>query len=359
MCTACVFPKGTSITEDEFDNCWESNQDGGGFVYIDENGKFVVLKSLSLDDLKEKWKLHHAKHGEYSPFLLHFRAASQGDVTLKNCHPFLPNPRTAFIHNGTIYKIPSTKEKSDTRVFSEEFLSKLPHNFLANKSIMTMMDDFLGKSNKLAFLDINGNVSITNLDDWKLHNEAIYSNDFFKNIRVKKMGYDPTGFGFPYQDADKCSIPKQMLPQPKSSDYVKKISEVSNTIECNGCFFIFQRSSQMWDFQKNLCIDCVSEISSIEKKLRVSNWRAKEIFLEAARRHPKEAFFEKLSVGDLEEAQEKDAENPKEDNQKFSVLDTDAYAESIMAKELQYITEAEWAYLYDNGYMENDVSWMS
>lgn len=351
MCTACVFPKGTNFTEDEFDSCWMSNQDGGGFVYLDEDEKFVIQKALKLDELKALWKEHHGKHGEHSPFLLHFRAASQGDVTLENCHPFLPNPKTAFIHNGTIYKVQSTKERSDTRVFAEEFLSKLPHNFLSNKSIMAMMDDFLGKNNKIAFLSNDGKFSITNLVDWKLHNGVHFSNDFFKNKRTRKADDDPTGYNGYYAGehwGGQTCLPKSVTAPQTTTNNVVPISN-SASMSCPGCIFTYQKHSKFWDFQKGVCVHCALEIQRMEKVLKISSWKAKELFLGAAKAHPEEEFYAKLSL--------LDAESPSGEGTETVLVDKDRIkeiAEDIFARNPMDVTEEEWVFLYEHGFLTNE-----
>lgn len=324
-----------------------SNQDGGGFVYLDENQKFVIKKALGLDDLKALWKEHHGKHGKYSPFLLHFRAASQGDVTLDNCHPFLPNPRTAFIHNGTIYKVGSTKERSDTRVFAEDFLSKLPHNFLLNKSIMEMMNDFLGKTNKIAFLSNDGKFSMTNSADWKLHNGVYFSNEFFKNKRIRKANDDPTGQSAYWVGGiwgEHGYLPNQSIVPAAPTNKVVSIPSAS-TISCPGCLFNYQKDSRAWDFQKGVCIHCASEIQIMEKALRISGWKAKELFLGAAKAHPAEEFYEKLNPLGEESLRGESTETipVDEDSVKSRVAD-------ILGKNTLDITEEDWEFLYNHGF---------
>ena len=350
MCTACVFPKGTTFTEDEFDNCWMSNLDGGGFVYLNEDEEFVIHKALKLDELKTLWKEHHDKHGDYSPFLLHFRAASQGDVTLENCHPFLPNPKTALIHNGTIYKVSSTKEKSDTRVFAEEFLSKLPHNFLANKSIMTMMDDFLGKNNKIAFLSNDGKFSITNLSDWKLHNDVHFSNDFFKFKRTKKMDTDPTGIDYlgGYNMYNQCGV----FTKQTDTKVINSHGYNDSSTECPGCLFNYQKHSKSWDFQKSMCINCAAEVTRMEKALKISGWKAKELFLGAAKYHSATDFYAKLSVPEK-------VKTPillsGEDSHPLDKLEMACIARDIMDRNSADVTEEEWVFLYEHGYLSEGV----
>jgi len=178
MCVACALPKGTTLTEKEFDNCWENNPDGGGYCYIGEGGILVVKKSLAYDDFKKMYARDYERRKDYSPFLLHFRIKSVGEVSLDNCHPFKINPKLAMIHNGTISKVKPENNQSDTAHFAE-MLGLLPHNFLNNTTIVQMIGDYIGMNNKLAFLDSAGAFSIFNKVGGVTDKERWFSNNSF------------------------------------------------------------------------------------------------------------------------------------------------------------------------------------
>lgn len=189
MCIACVFPKGTTLTESEFESSWENNHDGGGYTYIDENGVMVTKKFLKYDDFINSWKVDDQAVREYSPRLLHFRATSRGAISVENCHPFSINPTVALIHNGTIAGIPVDKEKSDTRLFSE-MLAGLPDNFYTNQSVITLIDGFIGM-NKIALMTNYGEFVIFNKPNWVEDNNRIFSNHDFKFRRQQAQGMFP------------------------------------------------------------------------------------------------------------------------------------------------------------------------
>lgn len=333
MCTACVFPINTGLTEDEFENCWNSNEDGGGFSYIDEGGKLVIFKSLDLDELKKLWKEHHTKHSPYSPFLLHFRAASAGLITTDNCHPFSPNPKVAFIHNGTIHKMPNDKERSDTRIFSEDYLTKLPHNFLNNPTIMVMMAEYLG-TNKIAFLGTDGETLVTNKSQWVTHNDALFSNTFYKIKRTRTSNSDPTGMAMNFTG---CGY----TPPKQSTSIVHKPTTYHGQVCCDGCLLIVDKINDKWDHQRQMCRDCSNEVNDIAKMLKISEWKAKEIFLEAAKTHPSKLFYSKMSEEEevLEEIKE----------EKLEVVRDQKKIDEILNKPFHTITITEWDYLNREG----------
>jgi glutamine phosphoribosylpyrophosphate amidotransferase len=83
-------------------NFERGNDDGTGYAYIDsENKKFKCIKwpktlSKVLEKTKDKF-LSHMPHNGWT--IAHVRAASHGENTHENTHPFLIND-FAFIHNG-------------------------------------------------------------------------------------------------------------------------------------------------------------------------------------------------------------------------------------------------------------------
>ncbi len=96
MCLAIVKPGGVSLPEEHLAQGWINNSDGGGFAYIEkgevkfEKGFFKYQDWLAA--YKAKLELF-----PNSPFLIHFRIASQGDKAAGNTHPF-KIPGGAVIH---------------------------------------------------------------------------------------------------------------------------------------------------------------------------------------------------------------------------------------------------------------------
>ena len=351
MCTACALPKGVTLTEKEFDNCWDSNQDGGGFVYINEDGKLVTYKALKLDDFKKLWKEHHGRHGAYSPFLLHFRAASAGKIDEDNCHPFLPNPKVAFIHNGTIRKVGTDDGRSDTRIFCEDYLAKLPHNFLNNAPIMAMMADYVG-DNKIAFMNNLGETWFTNKSQWKEHNGGLFSNDWFKIARTRSYGTDATGMGdwsgYGYQPP---------IAQVAGAAATMAVATIKSRIQnqgpisykyCIGCCLSVNSSSQFWNINRTVCMDCSTEIDTIAKALSITEWKAKDLFLEAAKTHTKENFYRKYSLP-LEETEEPKPVQIVTLQDVIDETEIENEVNRILSKHIADISKKEFEFIYQNG----------
>lgn len=180
MCVACVLPKDSKLSEKEFQNCWESNPDGGGYAYLAEGGNIIIKKCLNYETFRKMWVEDFEKRNKHSPFLLHFRIKSVGEISLDNCHPFRVNPKVAMIHNGTFHKVKAQGTKSDTAEFAE-WLGSLPHNFLNNDVLHILITDFIGQSNKVAFMDNTGKFTLFNEKAGITNDGRWFSNSSFQS----------------------------------------------------------------------------------------------------------------------------------------------------------------------------------
>lgn len=164
MCIAILKPGSIKIPESYLINSYQNNSDGCGFAYIRTDllgiPKLVVEKTMDFNIFLKKYN-RAFKNNPESHFLIHFRIATHGTVDKFNCHPFKINKNLAFIHNGVITGLELCKERSDTQVFNDTVLKKLPKEWEKNKSISKLIEKFIGVS-KLVTLDINGEYNIYN-----------------------------------------------------------------------------------------------------------------------------------------------------------------------------------------------------
>ncbi len=80
MCIIAIQPMGVKIKENILKNCWDSNNDGAGIMYV-ENGKIIVQREMhSFSDFM-KLKRHADKQN--SNIVMHFRIATSGSAILK------------------------------------------------------------------------------------------------------------------------------------------------------------------------------------------------------------------------------------------------------------------------------------
>lgn len=186
MCIAILSPKGTRITEEQFNNCWENNNNGAGFMYNDNDNKLHVVKEM--DDCEKIYNKYKNKRNQFpnATFLIHFRISTHGVINRANCHPFKVSNKLGFIHNGQIKHVDDHDLYSDTNMFNRQILRKLPHvdiDYLNNPAVNSIMGNYIGYS-KLVFMDNFGNTSIVNEDKGTWEDDGIwYSNDSHKSVK--------------------------------------------------------------------------------------------------------------------------------------------------------------------------------
>ena len=272
MCIICALPKGTGISEKEFDQCWDSNPDGGGYAFLDENAKFSIVKSMELDELKKAFKKDHSKHGEYSPFLLHFRIGTHGTKDETNVHPFYINENVVMAHNGVLSIPTDSKDgRSDTRTFVEDVLQKLPRNFYRNYGISFLIDKFASGSNKLAFLNNAGDFMVYNKVAGTTDNNRWFSNSSFKEER-KKYNNSPLPMHHTYSGGSYHGQPQTVN------------SLVSDTLyRCDFCYGFFE--NEFFIKTDDMCIYCSNMYKAFAKRTSGLEYSTRNFFKDLASSH--------------------------------------------------------------------------
>lgn len=186
MCIICVLPRDTKLSEEEFENCWDSNPDGGGYTLSTPEG-LVTKKSCDKQEFKKMWKEDSVKFGATIPRLVHFRVGTCGLKTEFNCHPFIINKGLVMAHNGVIpIAIPeSRKDESDTHYFVKEVMKRLPRWWMSNPALAYMLTQTVGSGSKLVFLDKTGEFTFINKKSGTEDNGRWFSNHSFKWIKNK------------------------------------------------------------------------------------------------------------------------------------------------------------------------------
>lgn len=163
MCLAIFKPAKAVLSTEHLFNGYQSNSDGCGFVYCEDN-KLHIVKGLF--KFKEFLDLYREK--EEFPMLIHFRWATHGNTNLINCHPFsMCDGKFAMIHNGVIHICQTIQELSDTGNFAKLVLEPLLKEGIhpSKPSFRFLVENAIGNGNKIALMSSNGNVTIYNEDE--------------------------------------------------------------------------------------------------------------------------------------------------------------------------------------------------
>ncbi len=117
MCIIIVKPRGIAFpTETILDYCFRRNPHGAGIMLAAEN-KLIIRKGLMSEDEGFRTFCKLKNRYPFSPFVFHFRWATDGGINPGLCHPFPidnrkrvllarqpSNVKIAVAHNGVIPK---------------------------------------------------------------------------------------------------------------------------------------------------------------------------------------------------------------------------------------------------------------
>lgn len=152
MCVIIHKPSDVDINEHVLKACWDENKDGAGIMYA-LNDELRIIKGL----MKFKHLMSFYKKLKHLELLIHFRYATHGMINKEMTHPFKINDNLAFMHNGIIHldSMESSLDVSDSYVFNESILKKLPVNFINNEAIIDLISYRINRS-VLVFMDNKG-----------------------------------------------------------------------------------------------------------------------------------------------------------------------------------------------------------
>ena len=200
MCIAILNSPNVTFNESTIRNCWNNNRDGGGMIWTDvtTNQLYIYKEIKSFQSFYNKY-LEIRKQNPQSNVVLHFRISTSGGVNETNCHPFQVNKDLAFVHNGVISELNGIDAKrSDTNLFNETYLRKLPSDFIYNDAILGLIKRFIGSS-KLIFLNAYNEYTIVNEQLGK--RDAEFEGCWFSNETYKKVSYVDYGGTKVYNNA--------------------------------------------------------------------------------------------------------------------------------------------------------------
>jgi predicted glutamine amidotransferase len=172
------------MTDAALKNCWDNNDDGCGFSYVNTDhlgvNRIKTHKYMAFEPFLTKLRRCEAIAPE-SNFLIHFRIATSGELSTHNQHPFVVNEDCVMGHNGVLHKARKdpTKKDNDTRMFIKDTLQNLPDNWDENPVILELIESYIG-TNKLAFLYSDNQYMILNDDLGSWEDGIWYSNNSHK-----------------------------------------------------------------------------------------------------------------------------------------------------------------------------------
>jgi hypothetical protein len=194
VCVLVVSPNGKRIPENYVKNAWSGNDDGYGIVALSDEHEALVFRGMSGP---EAAILDMEAASEIGPYVMHFRFATQGDITLDQTHPYeipqVGRPAIYVAHNGILpypysrtwtdpfeEKNKGDDSKSDTMLFAERLAKEYATNLedaLNLRRFRNMLKRHVGSINRLAFARPESRrISIINMSEGVWKDGIWYSN---------------------------------------------------------------------------------------------------------------------------------------------------------------------------------------
>ncbi len=139
MCVIVHQPNGAHLNKKLAKELWQTNPDGGGFAFLDDDKNLVVEKFMKFPTFWSKFETMRSTFPARD-FMLHMRIATHGSVSINNVHPFQLNEHTVMAHNGILKEVIDDLEsdpeddRTDSEYFIEEVLKDLPRTWLDNNT---------------------------------------------------------------------------------------------------------------------------------------------------------------------------------------------------------------------------------
>jgi hypothetical protein len=164
---------------------YDHNQDGLGVMYA-EDGELIIEKFVPKTE-KSVLKFYET-HVKGRDAIVHWRMKTHGKIDMANAHPYeVLNKKEHgidlwMVHNGILSGVASdVKEMSDTWHFIRDtvrpILSAHP-DLLRDKAFIELLEDRIGSSNKLVFLDNFGRQTVVNIAAFHDFSGAKLSNTY-------------------------------------------------------------------------------------------------------------------------------------------------------------------------------------
>lgn len=212
MCLIIYNPTGEPMDRSVFDCARAANPDGIGVMSSLGVAKFVGRRSA-----KKAWAYLRRLAGFGIPHGIHFRLATHGEVTRRNCHPFqAPNSDAIVMHNGILHLTAgsATPERSDTAIFVERYMSGAPGPAQGRYArFYRYIEQRIGIANKLLIYHaLTDQFTICNENSGEWVGGQWYSNDYLF------LWYSATAIDIEWR----TSVPSEGYADWSSPDFVSE-----------------------------------------------------------------------------------------------------------------------------------------
>ncbi len=277
MCLIVAKPHGVRMPSNNNLARWfKSHPDGFGLAYLDEGKVRIIKGAMDIKGVKRIVKTMRKGLGKTSPkdidVIFHFRQATNGVISMSNCHPFPvssdqaelasldTNCEIAIAHNGIIWGVGDKYNynnpigfKTDTQEFIEDYITQL-RDALWNKAVQGLIE--AATSSKFVLLSNRG---LTYIGKFVEDGGLFYSNQGYKLYYGKPITFTPSvnhnakKYQPPYEEAADYDSPTSLVQCDFCQQYtsiVYGLPEDKLSGVCHGCFVVLtNRYPTMYDIR--------------------------------------------------------------------------------------------------------------
>jgi hypothetical protein len=229
MCLVIVKPPGVTFSDKDLRDYEAHNPNGFGMMWH-EDGKVNIMRTLNSKEIP--LLLDMVKESEA---VLHWRYTTAGTDSIQNTHPFEITPRLAMVHNGVLPLYPKDPRQSDTFMFANEIMPEyLNGSEVVDDSDIPRLDEWIGPSNRLVFLDDTGKITIVGKEKGLMHNGCWYSNTYAwtqphkwrTSVGLTSYRHHYDRHRDPYDDDDYAWALPKTLPVPEPVEFAPNDDEI-------------------------------------------------------------------------------------------------------------------------------------
>ena len=179
----CLITIGGKFDEADLFDFYSHNSDGLGIMHSD--GKNLEVKRIVTENVDEAVDFYLKWSREDS--VVHWRMRTHGDINLANQHPYTVLTKKdhgidlVVMHNGVLHKEPIfDRAMSDTWHFTNRRLRPVlaEKKGKITKSFVKELENEIGSSNKLVFLDDKARLSVVNESSFVEYKGGLLSNTY-------------------------------------------------------------------------------------------------------------------------------------------------------------------------------------
>lgn len=251
MCLLCVAEPGKTPTRQQLLNAADNNPHGYGFAFHLES-TILTGRGMDAEEVIDRFLRIREVHPN-SWAMFHARYTTHGATNKGNCHPFRigGSDKLVLAHNGILpIDVPHGDNRSDTRIFAEDFLPDLGIEALDDPEMFEQMERWMGGSKVVVFSAdprteykvyfLNGDLGHEVDGIWWSNDGHKYSwSDIYSIKNKSKYSYD-------YHTQTESVMPDEMY----------EIEQMS----CDLC----RSPLSMREFEANSCINCNSCLDCFE-----------------------------------------------------------------------------------------------